>query len=115
MPMTRRPCDGEPEGSARNASHRSAGLSHPPRETYGRQATTGGAALASPAPRQERGTGMAPVVTMRQLLESGVHFGHQTRRWNPQMKGFILGERHGIYIIDLQQSLDFIATAYEFI
>jgi small subunit ribosomal protein S2 len=52
---------------------------------------------------------------MRQLLESGVHFGHQTRRWNPKMKRFILAERNGIYIIDLQQSLDFIDTAYEFI
>ena len=58
---------------------------------------------------------MAPVVTMRQLLESGVHFGHQTRRWNPKMKRFILAERNGIYIIDLQQSLDFIDKAYEFI
>jgi small subunit ribosomal protein S2 len=52
---------------------------------------------------------------MRQLLESGVHFGHQTRRWNPKMKRFILAERNGIYIIDLQQSLDFIDNAYEFI
>jgi small subunit ribosomal protein S2 len=58
---------------------------------------------------------MAPVVTMRQLLESGVHFGHQTRRWNPKMKRFILAERNGIYIIDLQQSLDFIDKAYDFI
>ena len=48
---------------------------------------------------------MAPVVTMRQLLEAGVHFGHQTRRWNPKMKRFIFGERNGIYIIDLQQTL----------
>ena len=45
------------------------------------------------------------VVTMRQLLESGVHFGHQTRRWNPKMEPYILTERNGIYIIDLQQSL----------
>jgi small subunit ribosomal protein S2 len=58
---------------------------------------------------------MAPVVTMRQLLESGVHFGHQTRRWNPKMKRFIFTERNGIYIIDLQQSLDFIDRAYDFI
>ena len=58
---------------------------------------------------------MAPVVTMRQLLESGVHFGHQTRRWNPKMKRFIFTERNGIYIIDLQQSLDFIDKAYDFI
>ena len=55
------------------------------------------------------------VVTMRQLLESGVHFGHQTRRWNPKMKRFILTERNGIYIIDLQQSLSFIDRAYEFV
>jgi small subunit ribosomal protein S2 len=55
------------------------------------------------------------VVTMRQLLESGVHFGHQTRRWNPKMKRFILTERNGIYIIDLQQSLSHIDRAYEFV
>ncbi|MFW0108257.1 30S ribosomal protein S2 [Rothia sp. P6271] len=54
-----------------------------------------------------------PVVTMRQLLDSGVHFGHQTRRWNPKMKRFIFTERNGIYIIDLQQSLAFIDKAYE--
>jgi len=55
------------------------------------------------------------VVTMRQLLESGVHFGHQTRRWNPKMKRFILTERNGIYIVDLQQTLTYIDRAYEFI
>ena len=55
------------------------------------------------------------VVTMRQLLESGVHFGHQTRRWNPKMKRFIMTERNGIYIIDLQQSLTHINDAYEFV
>jgi small subunit ribosomal protein S2 len=55
------------------------------------------------------------VVTMRQLLESGVHFGHQTRRWNPKMKRFIFTERNGIYIIDLQQSLTYIDTAYDFV
>ena len=58
---------------------------------------------------------MAQVVSMRQLLESGVHFGHQTRRWNPKMKRYIFTERNGIYIIDLQQSLDYIDRAYEFI
>jgi small subunit ribosomal protein S2 len=52
---------------------------------------------------------------MRQLLESGVHFGHQTRRWNPKMKRFIFTERNGIYIIDLQQSLSFIDRAYDFV
>jgi len=55
------------------------------------------------------------VVSMRQLLESGVHFGHQTRRWNPKMKRFILTERNGIYIIDLQQSLAYIDRAYDFV
>ncbi|WP_167041652.1 30S ribosomal protein S2 [Salinibacterium sp. ZJ454] len=55
------------------------------------------------------------VVTIRQLLDSGVHFGHQTRRWNPKMKRFIFTERSGIYIIDLQQSLAYIDTAYDFV
>jgi small subunit ribosomal protein S2 len=55
------------------------------------------------------------VVTMKQLLEAGVHFGHQTRRWNPKMKRFIFGERNGIYIIDLQQTLERIDTAYRFV
>jgi small subunit ribosomal protein S2 len=55
------------------------------------------------------------VVTMRQLLESGVHFGHHTRRWNPKMKRFIMTERNGIYIIDLQQSLAYIDRSYAFI
>ena len=56
-----------------------------------------------------------PVVTMKQLLEAGVHFGHQTRRWNPKMKDYIFGERSGIYIIDLQQTLERIDTAYKFV
>ncbi|MST50259.1 30S ribosomal protein S2 [Mobiluncus porci] len=55
------------------------------------------------------------VVTMRQLLESGVHFGHQTRRWNPKMKRFILTDRSGIYILDLQQTLADIDIAYDFV
>ena len=55
------------------------------------------------------------VVTMRQLLDSGVHFGHQTRRWNPKMKRFIFTERNGIYIIDLQGSLGYLDSAYEFV
>ena len=55
------------------------------------------------------------VVTMRQLLEAGVHFGHQTRRWNPKMKRFIFGERGGIYIIDLNQTLTRVEVAYGFI
>ncbi len=48
------------------------------------------------------------VISMRQMLEAGAHFGHQTRRWNPKMKRFIHGERAGIHIIDLRQSLDHI-------
>jgi small subunit ribosomal protein S2 len=56
-----------------------------------------------------------PVVTMRQLLDSGAHFGHQTRRWNPKMKRFIFTDRNGIYIIDLQQTLTYIDKAYEFV
>ena len=55
------------------------------------------------------------VVTMRQLLDSGVHFGHQTSRWNPKMKRFIFTERNGIYIIDLQQSLHMIDSAFGFV
>jgi small subunit ribosomal protein S2 len=55
------------------------------------------------------------VVSMKQLLEAGVHFGHQTRRWNPKMKRFIFGERNGIYIIDLEQTLSRIETAYTFV
>jgi small subunit ribosomal protein S2 len=55
------------------------------------------------------------VVTMRQLLESGAHFGHQTKRWNPKMKRFIFTERNGIYIIDLTQTLGYIDRAYDFV
>ncbi len=55
------------------------------------------------------------VVTVRQLLDAGVHFGHQTRRWNPKMKRFILTDRSGIYIIDLQKSISHIDRAYEFV
>ncbi|MGH2710005.1 MAG: 30S ribosomal protein S2 [Actinomycetota bacterium] len=55
------------------------------------------------------------VTTRRQLLEAGVHFGHQTRRWNPKMKRFIFGERSGIYIIDLEQTLSGMERAHEFV
>lgn len=54
-------------------------------------------------------------VTMKQLLESGVHFGHQTRRWNPKMKPYIFGARNGIYIIDLQKTVRLFKIAYQFI
>src|SRR4029450_5568881 len=78
----------------------------------------------SPARHRQRvGGGSKPrgeeapmaVVTMRQLLEAGVHFGHQTRRWNPKMKRFIYGERNGIYIIDLQKTTAAIETTYAFL
>ena len=55
------------------------------------------------------------VITMKQLLDAGVHFGHQTRRWNPKMKRFIHGERNGIYIIDLKQTLERIEDAYTYV
>ena len=55
------------------------------------------------------------VVSMRQLLEAGVHFGHQTRRWNPKMKRFILGERNGIYLIDLRKTLTGVESAYSYV
>jgi len=54
-------------------------------------------------------------ITMKQLLEAGVHFGHKTSRWNPKMKPFIFGERNGIHIIDLQQTLKYFEIAYEFV
>src|SRR3712207_7996100 len=60
------------------------------------------------------GERIVAVVSMRELLEAGVHFGHQTRRWNPKMKRFIFTERGGIYIIDLQQTLELLQEAHEF-
>ncbi|MCL4691091.1 MAG: 30S ribosomal protein S2, partial [Candidatus Hydrogenedentes bacterium] len=55
------------------------------------------------------------VVTMRQLLEAGIHFGHQTRRWNPKMARYIFGQRNGIYIIDLQKTLRQVHKAHAFV
>ena len=55
------------------------------------------------------------VVTMKELLEAGVHFGHQTKRWNPKMKRYIFGARNGIYILDLQQTVQLLKVAYDFI
>jgi small subunit ribosomal protein S2 len=62
----------------------------------------------------QKGETHVPVVSMRDLLEAGVHFGHQTRRWNPKMRRFIFTERGGIYIIDLQQTAQLLDQAYEF-
>ena len=58
---------------------------------------------------------MANVVSMKQLLEAGVHFGHQTRRWNPKMAPYIYTERNGIYIIDLQKTVKKLEEAYAFV
>jgi small subunit ribosomal protein S2 len=55
------------------------------------------------------------VVTMRQMLDAGVHFGHQTRRWNPKMRRYILGERNGIYLIDLHRTLEGVESAYAYV
>src|SRR5690554_4691959 len=55
------------------------------------------------------------VVSMKSLLEAGVHFGHQTRRWNPKMAPYIFTERNGIYIIDLQKTVKMVETAYDFV
>src|SRR5207244_11371721 len=62
----------------------------------------------------QKGSARMAVVTMKQLLESGVHFGHQARRWNPKMRRFIFMERNGIHIIDLQQTLTRVEEAYAF-
>jgi small subunit ribosomal protein S2 len=70
-------------------------------------------------PRMKESRGMAngtgSVITMKQLLEAGVHFGHQTKRWNPKMKRYIFTARNGIYIIDLQQTVKMFRTAYDFV
>ena len=77
---------------------------------------TPGSARAPPAdaPHNPEKGAVLSVVTMRELLEAGVHFGHQTRRWNPKMKRFIFTERGGIYIIDLQQTLELVQEAHDF-
>ena len=70
---------------------------------------------ATGGPKTRRRNNQVPVVTRRELLEAGVHFGHQTRRWNPKMRRFIYGERSGIYIIDLEKTLGGIERAYSFL
>lgn len=67
--------------------------------------------MAEEKPKEDVGM----VVTMKELLEAGVHFGHQVKRWNPKMKKFIFGERNGIYIIDLQKTLKGLEDAYRFV
>lgn len=55
------------------------------------------------------------VISMKQLLEAGVHFGHQTRRWNPKMKPYIFTERNGIHVIDLQKTVKLVDDAYNYV
>ena len=62
-----------------------------------------------------QGTSATPAVSMKELLEAGVHFGHQTKRWNPKMKEFIFGERNGIYIIDLQKTHRLLQDALQYV
>ncbi|GAA3081412.1 hypothetical protein GCM10020254_27240 [Streptomyces goshikiensis] len=95
---------------ARPSSGRSGRVPAPLGPLFGGQGATG-----RQEPNRENKEMAMAVVTMRELLESGVHFGHQTRRWNPKMKRFIFTERNGIYIIDLLQSLSYIDRAYEFV
>ncbi len=106
---------------ARAGSESASGGSSSPAAGQPSEPTSGGSTHNGTSLRGHRiagvrmkGTTMA-VVTTRQLLESGVHFGHQTRRWNPKMKRFIFNERNGIYIIDLRQSLTYIDKAYGFV
>ena len=63
--------------------------------------------------KQNHGGKKMSVISMKQLLEAGVHFGHQTRRWNPKMAPYIYTERNGIYIIDLQKSVGMVDDAYK--
>src|SRR5829696_8516408 len=105
--LQRTPVDGTRRCPLRcNRAGRGPGPPHDP--------TTVGAQRAEVEPERQGGPTVA-VVTMRQLLEAGVHFGHQTRRWNPKMKRFIYGERNGIYIIDLQKTSAAIESTYGFL
>ncbi|PZC49496.1 MAG: small subunit ribosomal protein S2 [Chloroflexi bacterium] len=74
-----------------------------------------GAVAVSDAPRGQGETPITSPITMKEMLESGVHFGHQTRRWHPKMKKFIFATRNGIHIIDLQQTLELLGKACDYI
>ena len=69
----------------------------------------------SPSPEMQQAMQPAQGITMRQLLEAGVHFGHQTKRWNPKMKPYIFGARNGIYIVDLQKTVRLAREAFKFV
>jgi small subunit ribosomal protein S2 len=79
--------------------------------------TVAPAPVPTPPPAPEMAQAMAPAqgITMRQLLEAGVHFGHQTKRWNPKMKPYIFGARNGIYIVDLQKTVRLAREAFKFV
>src|SRR5271169_1517088 len=83
-------------------------------EQRGREARAGFLSEAATAEGEPEEVSM-PVVTMKELLEAGVHFGHQVKRWNPKMKKYIFGERNGIYIIDLQKTLKGLEEACRFV
>src|SRR5215211_5236525 len=103
---------------AEHASRYDAACSSRPTDPAGGRG--GGGRIARSPPRRRRPyvnqpeRGLMPVVSMKDLLEAGVHFGHQTRRWNPKMKRFIFSERGGIYIIDLQQTQELLDEACAF-
>src|SRR5215203_5402890 len=103
---------------AEHASRYDAACSSRPADPAGGRG--GGGRIARSPPRRRRPyvnqpeRGLMPVVSMKDLLEAGVHFGHQTRRWNPKMKRFIFTERGGIYIIDLQQTQQLLDDAHAF-
>ena len=111
-PSSRPPRSGPPPDSRHPSAHAPGRLAAPAQP---RRAHTSGDRIAG-VPHPRAGTGRSgrrrqpkgapmPVVTRRELLEAGVHFGHQTRRWNPKMQRYLFGERSGIYIIDLERSL----------
>src|SRR4029450_10941992 len=98
-------------GRGSDGARRSQDGSEPPGNPHDRRPW----ARSGRRPTEHQGGFTLAVVTMRQLLEAGVHFGHQTRRWNPKMKRFIYGERNGIYIIDLQKTSTAIESTYGFL
>ena len=91
------------------AKHKEAQMSEEKKEVAAVEA----APVAAPTMEAVMHDPDAPIITMKKLLEAGAHFGHQTRRWNPKMKKYIYGARNGVYIIDLQKTVDLIITAYK--
>lgn len=91
------------------AKHKEAQMSEEKKEVAVEEA----APVAAPSMEAVMHDPDAPIITMKKLLEAGAHFGHQTRRWNPKMKKYIYGARNGVYIIDLQKTVDLIIEAYK--